>query len=695
MQTAISCVIGNDPRFLPQARLLLASLRSAGIGQDDESTVFVVHVPQEMAAAPALEPLRQLGALIQPYQPFPEGSGDYCSKLVQLETEALHAADRVLLVDAGLLFLHDPRPLFDAQAVRAKIVDFPLPPAEKWQRLFSEAGFAEVATAAPDFVPEELTPARNCNSGAYYLPKSAFAALAEAWPRWSRHCLAQTAILGNHLRQADQLGFAMAMQELDLPFRPLELGDNFPTHFEPPGYSHLPPRQINAIHYHGNVDALAVPMPVGVDWIDRQIGQAIDRIRQNYRIELDNAAFWENHYASKPEPGAGLTDKRRQIAPVLSAWSDGPVVDIGCGDLALMAPFDLEDYTGYDLAPSGLDLARASRPDWQFRQGSSSAVPKGAAALSVCLDVAIHQSSPESYRQLVHDAIEASRDAVLISGYDAPVETRGIVFFHEPLSQTLAAHPAIAHVTRIGGWGDVTLLLAERRHEGGNPNDITAAGLCAALATSSHPGLLKSLVRLGRDKLGFFPRTVSRSIAYPWIAARLPQRPEGLRVLVLGAGVSPLPLWLARQGAEVTTVDSHDQTRLPPAQPDWTEQGYLDYGLIDHRTRAHHGSLQDLEDAGPFDMICSTGAIADLPAETRRSVLAAIRDRLGPGGRLLLTLDLIAGTDRLGAAEGADHGTIADLLAELAALGLAVSERTERRAIADSPTELLLLEARL
>ena len=31
MQTAISCVIDSDPRFLTQARLLLASLRCAGI----------------------------------------------------------------------------------------------------------------------------------------------------------------------------------------------------------------------------------------------------------------------------------------------------------------------------------------------------------------------------------------------------------------------------------------------------------------------------------------------------------------------------------------------------------------------------------------------------------------------------------------------------------------------------------------
>lgn len=136
MQTAISCVIDHDPRFLTQARLLLASLRMAGVRQDDASTVLVVHVPQVMADAPELAPLRQLGALIQPYQAFAAGPGAYCNKLVQFQTGALRQADRVLLLDADMLILRDPRVLFDMDAVRAKIVDFPLPRPRNGSRCF-------------------------------------------------------------------------------------------------------------------------------------------------------------------------------------------------------------------------------------------------------------------------------------------------------------------------------------------------------------------------------------------------------------------------------------------------------------------------------------------------------------------------------------------------------------------------------
>lgn len=709
MQTAISCVIDHDPRFLTQARLLLASLRGAGIRQDDAGTVLVVHVPQAMADAPTLGPLRQLGALIQPYEAFAAGRGAYCNKLVQFRTKALRQADRVLLLDADMLFLRDPRALFDPDAVRAKIVDFPLPPAEKWQPLFHEAGFAQVATAATDFAPRTLTPARNCNGGAYYLPKAAFAALAEAWPRWSRHCLTQEALLGEHLHHADQLGFALAMQELGLPFRPLALGDNFPTHLPPKAYAHVPQQQITALHYHSHVDAHGLPVPVGVGWIDSQIIQGTARIRHRHHAGLDNATFREDRHATDPARRSGLgsrgevmLDKRRQLAPVLAIYADRPVTDIGCGDLEVLRVFDLHDYRGFDLSPSGLDLARSKRPDWRFHQGSSSDVPKGSADLSICLDVAIHQPTPEGYRQLIHDTIAASRETVLISGYETAPDSRSIVFFHEPLGQTLAGHPDIARVTRIGGWRDVALYLAERKRRGANPHDITTAKLAGAMASSPHPGLLCDLVTLARDKLGFFPQTIIRTIEYPWIAARMPQRPEGLRVLDMGAGVSPLPLWLARQGARVTTVDGHDKIRLPPAQPDWNEWGYLDYGQIDHSIRSHHCLMQDLRGAGPFDLIYSVSVIEHIPAEARRAVLAAIRDNLAPGGRLLLTLDLIPGTNQLWDLSegmrmdaGAEHGSIADFMAELAALGFDVTEKTEIRNIEGSRTELLMVDARL
>lgn len=715
MQTAISCVIDDDPRFLTQAWLLLASLRLAGVAQDDADTVVVVHVPEEMAGNAELDRLRELGALIQPYRRFASGpAGAFCNKLVQFQTEAVQQAERVLLLDADILVLRDPRTHFDPQAVRAKVVDFTLPPEKKWRPLFQQAGFSEPRTATTDFlhpkqVPPVPTPAYNCNGGIYYLPRDAFAALTEAWPRWARHCLAQAELLTTHLHHADQLGFALAMEELRLPFRPLSLGENFPGHLPAHFYEQAAPVPITALHYHRHVDAHGVPRPTGISWIDRQLDPVVSRLRQQHHIALDNAAFWENRYATNPTLGSGvgsrgevMLDKRRQLAPVLAAFADRPVVDIGCGDLEVLRVFDLSDYQGYDLSPTGLELARAKRPDWRFTQGSATDVPPGSADMAICLDVAIHQSTAEAYRGLVHSVVGASRDAVLMSGYEQAPSGKGIVFFHEPLSQTLAAHPDIARVTVLGGWRDVTLVLAERRRPHANPHDISTASLAGALAASPHPALLMDLVTLSRDKLGFFPQTIIRTIEYPWIAARMPRAAAGLRVLDMGAGVAALPLWLARQGMQVTTVDGHRLVRTLPAQPGWNEWGFLDYGLVDDRIRSHNCLMQDLANAGPFDLIYSVSVIEHIPAEARRAVLAAMRRCLVPGGRLLLTLDLIPGTDQLwNMSEGKrvdadpDHGSISDFLAELAGLGFVVTEQVLFRHIADSRTELLMVDARI
>ena len=48
---------------------------------------------------------------------------------------------------------------------------------------------------------------------------------------------------------------------------------------------------------------------------------------------------------------------------------------------------------------------------------------------------------------------------------------------------------------------------------------------------------------------------------------------------------------------------------MPPAQPDWNEWGYLDYGLIDDHIRSLNCLMQDLTNAGPFDLIYSVSVI--------------------------------------------------------------------------------------
>ena len=128
MSLILSCVVDRAPKFLTQAVTLLTSLRAAGFVADAENRILV-HVVDQPADDPRFDPLRRLGAEIRPVAAFGEGPAAWSNKLRQFETPEIRAARRVILCDADLLVLADPRGFFDEAPVRAKIVDRANPPA--------------------------------------------------------------------------------------------------------------------------------------------------------------------------------------------------------------------------------------------------------------------------------------------------------------------------------------------------------------------------------------------------------------------------------------------------------------------------------------------------------------------------------------------------------------------------------------
>ena len=72
---------------------------------------------------------------------------------------------------------------------------------------------------------------------------------------------------------------------------------------------------------------------------------------------------------------------------------------------------------------------------------------------------------------------------------------------------------------------------------------------------------VSSLVGSQRPPQGFYPsQHWSRVFEYPWAIERLTESLgsiEGKKILDIGSGISPLPVYLARHGAEVTCIDTH------------------------------------------------------------------------------------------------------------------------------------------
>ncbi len=229
--------------------------------------------------------------------------------------------------------------------------------------------------------------------------------------------------------------------------------------------------------------------------------------------------------------------------------------------------------------------------------------------------------------------------------------------------------------------------------------DMSAEDLCAASAASERGDLLRDLVDISRAAFGFFVDQFTYTVNYPWVAGRLENLPAGSRVLDLGAGLSPLPLWLADRGVLVDTVDKHPITRtLPPAE-DWNGWGFFDYRQLHPNVASHHCAIAEFTPVCEVDAVYSICVLTHMPRATREDTLWRCHGWLRSGGRLLLTIDLIPATDFLwNRSEGKEvepllvHGTIDELLRQLTSAGFQLNESRVLRTPRRSRTGLLLID---
>src|SRR5262249_11098171 len=239
-------------------------------------------------------------------------------------------------------------------------------------------------------------------------------------------------------------------------------------------------------------------------------------------------------------------------------------------------------------------------------------------------------------------------------------------------------------------------------HDIRHPHDISPENLEFAMGTAGRPDLLRELVDHSRWAFGFFTSSFHHTINYPWAAAHLESLTEGTRALEIGAGLNPLPLFLAKRGVLVDCVDASSNTRTPPPADDWNEWGYFDYSTLHPRLASYHCDIIDFIPSYLFDVIYSICVIAHMPRTTREETLRCCRKWLKPSGTLLLAIDLIPATDFLWNRGGGsirarlEHGTMDDVMSQLLELGFVTAEQTVVRNVPrHSRTELLFIACTL
>jgi cyclopropane fatty-acyl-phospholipid synthase-like methyltransferase len=213
------------------------------------------------------------------------------------------------------------------------------------------------------------------------------------------------------------------------------------------------------------------------------------------------------------------------------------------------------------------------------------------------------------------------------------------------------------------------------------------------------PDLLDRLMTISRNAFGAWDEYCLYPIMYPWVAARLDGLAPGSRVLDIGAGVSPLPLFAAECGLLVDCVDRSPILRTLPLPEGWNGWGFFDYSHLNRDIAAHNCAIEEFQPSHSFDAIYSAGCIAHVARAVREDTFRRCRQWLRSDGIMLHAIELIPSSDFVwNRCEGREveppvrHGTVNDVVDWLTALGFQINERRVVRAIPEARTDLLLID---
>jgi FkbM family methyltransferase len=471
---AFSCYVDDAPVLRAQAFIWVNCLmRVQGISP---SAIFV-HMPA--GASDFRSWLHEQGVQVIDAEHF-DSRNKYCNKLQQLSTFVDSEFEQVVFMDCDTAWAGDLElPL--GNPVAAKIVDAANPPASVLKAIFHAAELGDPDWHPVSF-PEEsdrsLTDSNNCNGGLYICSREFLGKLAPRWRHWARWCLDHSDLFGSFAVHADQVGFALAMRELDARATLLDISWNYPVHFARSGLT--PNIAPQLLHYHQEMTPHMRLKPTGLDLVDGVIASLNDVIANSLRERIVNSVFWDLRYAIDPELGSGvgsrgehLEYKRALLAQLLGNSSNDSIVDVGCGDLEVTRKIAASDYTGLDVSDAALRVASQKRPEWKFgRMQAAGPIPP--ADVVICMDVLIHQPDQGALASLVERLAGAARRRLLVSGYEEPpVFTSEITRYFEPLSQVLRRTGAFADVKVVGRYRDITVFEATKKPDS-LPNEFSA-----------------------------------------------------------------------------------------------------------------------------------------------------------------------------------------------------------------------------
>jgi SAM-dependent methyltransferase len=337
--------------------------------------------------------------------------------------------------------------------------------------IMNAAGFSTRPAICPVDADQSETYRGNCNGGMYSVPKRYADVLFAAWRRWVLWLQDNVEPLRRSGKEMhiDQVSFCLAIHDTGLPFELAPSNLNYYVHFAGDHKYFDAARPISILHYHNDsLNVVGALEPKAA--LTPQEVAAINIANAQIARHFDNRLFWDLRYAHFSERGSGIGSRgdnleyKRQLLRAQDAENAASVLDVGCGDLEVVNALALHGYIGIDQSPPALETAKCKRPDWVFLLAPAPDAP--AAELVLCFEVLIHQGSPAAYFKLIDYLAEKTGGALLVSGYEQDSEAirlNPMLFFHEPLSVSLARTGKFESIKVIGHHSDVTIFRCDVR----------------------------------------------------------------------------------------------------------------------------------------------------------------------------------------------------------------------------------------
>jgi hypothetical protein len=670
-------VVDEHPRFHLDALRWFASLTEmAGVAPSD----LVVHAVGN-DESDVLKFLRDAGVFVRRVDRF-DARSPHCNKI----SGALRLAEQpfdglAVLCDTDIAVMDDPRRLDVAPGtVAAKVVDAPVPPLQVLQRVFTASGLPTPTTIPLPWGPGDHTLSGNSNGGLYLVPGPLLSRVAHAWAEWAGWLLNRMELLEEWSIHVDQVAMALATAAEGVVTAPLEVRWNTPTH-DPTRIPDDPPVP-SVVHYHQNVDRRGLIEATGHAPIDRRLATANEAISSVWARAAPRTAY-AKWLAQTPARNDDIAALAGTLADVLRPAS---ILDVG-GDSGI-------DWGGWE--PS------VTRLDWTGDMVRSLEDLGTTADLVFCLEELCHLRDETRSRDLVRLLWQSTARALIVRGprrADCAADAAGADY---SLATKLGEAASGAELYPVETDEPFETFVAYRESEAKHPRDFGPPTLAPLVTRHPDPCALLELRLHALGTTGFYPDHAPRLWEYPVVAQLIAEHlPRGSRLVDVGAGVTPLAPYLTSRGYVVETVDPSAVVRQWPPQPDWNEWDYLDYGAAGLAHRSWNCTLDQLPTEPPFDGAYSISVIEHLPSTIRRCLLRDISARTALGGLVVLTIDLVRGSDdlwnrNLGVVveRAADHGTFDDVVGECAAVGLETFSKDAVRDWGDTSVDIGLLALR-